>query len=378
MHIAQVLPHALHPYSGVLTAVLGLSTALARRSHSVEIWQLGEDSDPMTPEQRTFLTETGIELIRVPVGRRGWSLNRESRRAIAGRSPEVVHLHGTFSPANDLLAKALAGPYVFSPHGGYASAALARHRLRKGLFMRLYERSKLQGASLVFALTEAEAEEVRRAGYRGAMAIVPNGVEPPLADVDEQRFRRELGLRPHQRLAVFVGRLDVYYKRLDSLVRSFSGAADWQLSLVGPDWHGSMGLLERLIRDLGLSERVHLVGPRRCQALHEVLAAADLFVMASRAEGFPIALLEALAYGTPALLSPTVERATGVAGAGAGWVAPSEDLTDALLEISRSDDATWRERRSNAHRFVRSFEWGEVVQRYESALTDAGIQPGNR
>jgi glycosyltransferase involved in cell wall biosynthesis len=219
--------------------------------------------------------------------------------------------------------------------------------------MRLYERSKLQGASLVFALTEAEAEEVRRAGYRGAMAIVPNGVEPPLADVDEQRFRRELGLRPHQRLA-------------------------WQLVLVGPDWSGSMGLMERLIRDLGLSERVHLVGPRRCQALHEVLAAADLFVMASRAEGFPIALLEALAYGTPALLSPTVERATGVAGAGAGWVAPSEDLTDALLEISRSDDATWRERRSNAHRFVRSFEWGEVVQRYESALTDAGIQPGNR
>ena len=175
------------------------------------------------------------------------------------------------------------------------------------------------------ALTDVELAQLRDFGAKGPGVVIPNGVEPSPGQLDAQAFRRELRIPREALLAVFVGRLDVHRKGLDVLVRGIADASAWHLALVGPRFNG-VERLERTISDLGLGDRVHLVGERHGTQLRQSVGGADLFALVSRWEGMPMALLEALSLGRPAVVSPAVERLIGVGAAGAGWVADEENL----------------------------------------------------
>ena len=372
MKVAHVLPFGVHPYSGLLDAVVELSAALARMHHQVELWRLQSEPDPLTQGACDALRLAGVERVEIPV-RTSWWLGRAAEHAIARRDVEVVHLHGVFSPLNDLVARRLRVPYLFSPHGGYSPAVLAYHRTRKLVFKRLLELRKLREASLVLALSDAEKEDIRSFGYEGPIEVVPNGVIalPPAAPGES--FRQELGLDAKTPLAIFVGRLDVQHKGLDVLVRAVQRTPGWHLALVGPDWKGSRHDLGELVQRLGLARRVFLVPPRRGAALREALEAADLFVLPSRWEGQSLALLQALSCGLPALVSAEVERTLGVAAAGAGWLAEASDLPRALDAVAGIDDAEWARRSLAARRLASTFRWDHGAIAYSAAVVRAGL-----
>jgi hypothetical protein len=124
--VAHVLPFGVHPYSGLLHAVVELSAALARMHHHVEVWRLQSEPDPLTDSACDPLRLAGVERVEIPV-RASWWLGRAAELAIVRRDVEVVHLHGVFSPLNDLLARRLRVPYLFSPRR-YSPAVLTHHR----------------------------------------------------------------------------------------------------------------------------------------------------------------------------------------------------------------------------------------------------------
>jgi glycosyltransferase involved in cell wall biosynthesis len=316
---------------------------------------------------RETLDRAGVEVVRISA-QGTWRLGQQAEREIASRSVDVVHLHSVFSPLNNRIAARSNVPYILSPHGGYLAAVFERHPIRKALFMSLWERPMLERAALVCALTEDEKGQLRDLGYEGNVAVVPNGADDPPTSLDAEAFRRDIGISDTDLLALYVGRLDLYYKGLDLLIAGLAESTVWHLALVGPDWRRDREELDRLVRKHGLERRVHFVAPRRGRALHEALAAADLFALVSRSEGQGIALLEALKHGTPALVSPAVERAVRVAAAGAGWVAPSEELGHALRGLARLGDAEWEAKRKSAMQLARSCSWETVGDRYETAL----------
>jgi glycosyltransferase involved in cell wall biosynthesis len=368
MRIAQVIPYRLHPYSGVLQAIVELTVALARLGADVEIWQLETWPDEVEDLAGT-LDAANIRRVTVPMSKNYWHLGEAAKKFIAEQTVDIVHFHGAFSPMNNLVARELKVPYALSPHGGYARAVAERHRLRKMFFKRLFELPMIKGAAVLWALTEAEKEEILGFCGHSHVEVGPSGYEPAFQDADAMALRRELGIRADTLLAVFVGRLDIYYKRLDSLVKGLSGAPEWHLALVGPDWDHSIRRLERVIRREDLGGRVHLVRPRRGQALHEALAAANLFVLMSRSEGLPIALLAALSHGVPALISPSVERAVGVAAAGAGWACRPDDLAKTLGRLSRLDARKWEESRAAALRLSQQYGWESTLDPYLKVMT---------
>jgi glycosyltransferase involved in cell wall biosynthesis len=364
VRIAQVAPRGEQPWSGVLTVIVHLSAALARRGHEVELWRSSDWPRDRYAEQRRVLKAARVAEIRLP---RSLILGRAAAVAAEARAVDVVHLHGAFNPSNTAIARVLLRPYVFSPHSGYDPVSLRRGRGRKLAYRILFERRMLERAALIVALTDVELRALRRFGATAPTEVIPNGVQPPAHDLDRRAFRRELATPRDGLLAVFAGRLDVHRKGLDVLVRGIADAPGWHLALIGPRFR-DVERLEGIIAKLCISDRIHFVGERHGRRLQESVYGADLFALTSRWEGMPMALLEALALGRPAVVSPAVERVIGIAAAGGGWVASENDLGHVLRDIQRDELS----RRGRAARLLsRRFDWDSVAQRYEAAYERA-------
>jgi len=376
LNVAHLVPPGLHPYSGVLTSVVHLGIAQARRGQGVEFWHFGRWPLEGT-ELDGQITGSGVERIAVAPKSLVW-LRPATARVIAMRPVDVVHLHGVFNPFNNQVAHRLPFPYVVSPHGGYAPEALAYHALRKRVFRRLFELRMLRRARVICALTASEAAEVRRFGVSGRVAVVPNGVSVPEVPCAGQSVRDAMGWLPTDRIAMYVGRLDVRAKRLDHLVRAIAQVPGWRLAIVGGDFREGARTLLRLIEQLNVGDRVRLTGPKRNGALHTALSSADLFVLLSRSEGLPMALLEAAAHGVPSLVSPEVERSTGVGAANGGWCTEVNAVTAALRRIAGLEQSEFDERRRGAAAFARRHDWSVIATEYEAIYTSvlADTSPG--
>jgi glycosyltransferase involved in cell wall biosynthesis len=367
VRIAQVVPRGEQPWSGVLTVIVHLAAALAERGHDVDVWQLHEWGPDAYTEQRQRLDAAGVTQVPLLTPR---GVGRAAASLADDRGVEIVHLHGAFNPSNTAVSRALRHPYVFSPHSGYDPVSLQRGRIRKLVYRILFERRMLKDAALLVALTDAELAQMRDVGATGPFAVIPNGVEPAPDDIDRRAFREEVGVPPDAPLAVFVGRLDVHRKGLDVLVRGVADAPEWHLALVGPRFR-DVERLEAMIAGLGVGDRIHLVGERHGRALHESMGAADVFALMSRWEGLPMALLEALSMGTPAVVSPAVGRLIDVETAGSGWTAGQGDLAPLLRSVQRQGKQELAKRGRAAIAQSRRYDWRSVAERYETTYARA-------
>jgi glycosyltransferase involved in cell wall biosynthesis len=363
MRIAHVAPPAGGSASGILTVLAHLTTALVRRGHDVALWHEGDWSAPGLRKLTSTLDDGGVHRVHLDTTpRRGRALPTVSLPAET--VVDVVHLHSVFVLLNAAVARTWNGPLVFSPHGGYDPVSLSRSFLRKQVYSALYEKRMVRRATAVAALTEVEAAQIRDFAGPVMTAVIPNGVAEPVAGRGTW-LRDRIRMPRDARLAVFVGRLDVRHKGLDRLVQAAAAAPSWHVLLVGPDHRGGRDQLARMIAKTGVAGRVHFMGPLEPAALGEVHAAADLFVLPSRWEGQPMSLLEALAQGTPALVSPEVDRLVPVSAAGAGWVSASEGLGRVLEGLAGLSPDEWSSAGGAARALARGYDWDTVAAAYE-------------
>ena len=195
----------------------------------------------------------------------------------------------------------------------------------------------------------AVAESVARSfeeeyGFRPR--LIPNGIDvvrfhrPEAGD----QWRRANGFQPDDTLIVSVARLDPQKNPLGLVAALPKGC---KLLLVGD------GSLRRSLEGI---ERVHLLGVRT--DLPELLAACDVFAMASHWEGHPLALMEAMAAGLP-VVATAVGGVPEIVG-DAGLLCPPMSLPDALraaLELRQELGAAALAR-------SRMFDIGHTVQQY--------------
>jgi glycosyltransferase involved in cell wall biosynthesis len=131
------------------------------------------------------------------------------------------------------------------------------------------------------------------------VTVIPNAVTWPLPG-QEPRIRPNALYQSERQLLLAVGRLDVQ-KGFDWLIEAFSNLAekhpDWDLAILGEGLLRTT--LEGQVRESGLEHRIFL--PGRAGNMAEWYESADIFVMSSRFEGFPMTLAEAMAHGLAAV-----------------------------------------------------------------------------
>lgn len=141
-----------------------------------------------------------------------------------------------------------------------------------------------------------QSDDVRRWAEqlmsKDKISVIPNPVLPV-------KFVHNLG-PPCDRKVVAVGRL-VSQKGFDLLLNAFARCQgnhpDWSLTILGEGEERSK--LEILAKELGILHKVNL--PGNVKSPEKVLSTSDIFVLSSRYEGFPNALLEAMACGLPVI-----------------------------------------------------------------------------
>jgi glycosyltransferase involved in cell wall biosynthesis len=176
-------------------------------------------------------------------------------------------------------------------------------------------------------------------------------------------------LEAHTVLAV--GRLR-RVKGYDRLIRAFATVVgdhpDWQLRICGDG--RERAALQALVGELGLAAHVQLIGLVR-HVEHE-LERASVFVLSSRAEGLPLALLEAMSKGVPVVSfdCPTGPREVIAHGVD-GLLVPNGDeaaLGRAIAALIE-DDALRRRLGSAAIRKAEAFGIGGVGERWETFVS---------
>lgn len=151
----------------------------------------------------------------------------------------------------------------------------------------------------IVSLTESSAEWIRLRTSARHVAVIGNPILWPLPTVQPVRDCGEW-IHSERHVLLAAGRL-AEEKGFDLLLRAFLRIApdlpDWDLVIIG---EGPQRIvLESQVQNLGLCGRVKL--PGQVGNMSDWYAAADIFVMSSRFEGFPNTLAEAMSYGLPAV-----------------------------------------------------------------------------
>jgi len=241
---------------------------------------------------------------------------------------DLVHVHALFSfPSSWAMATARWArvPYVVRTIGMLSPWSMAQSPLRKRWMLRLLERRNLQGASALHFTTGAERDEARPLGLGCHELVLPLGVElPPLAACSPRDGRGSQAT-----CFLFLSRLHPK-KQLENLLEALAllrrrrPEAPWQLRIAGRGEPAYELSLRQRCERLGLADRCRWLGQVEGPQKRAELAGADWLVLPSAAENFGIAVVEALAAGTPAILSPQVAVAAMVEEAGAGLVSASD------------------------------------------------------
>ena len=212
------------------------------------------------------------------------------------------------------------------------------------------------------ATSEKEYEEIRAAGYRQPVAIVPIGMDVPEV---ESREKEDAG---RVRKIVFFGRLHKV-KGVDRLIRAWERVASegWELVVAGPDC-GMLEELKGIVAERKLP-RVSFVGEINGHAKYEFLAGGDVYVLPSDTENFGVTVAEALASGTPVIASQGTPW-QGLERERCGrWVPIGvESLAAALKEMMAANDEERAAMGARGREWIRrDFSWKGIGAQMKSA-----------
>jgi len=362
-----------------LLFVVGNFVAGGAERHLLELWRR-IDRDRFDVRIACFRAEgqfwpdvqaLGLPVTELRVGRRIYDASGVAGFArlvalVRAFRPHVIHGY-LFGPN---LFAALAGRIAGVPVVAVAKRNVDAFETPRQVFA---QRIAHRLATHVTAVSDAVADTVVKLGVpRNRITVIPNGV-------DASRFVMGGGaLAPAS--APVVGSVGCLAPRkdygtlLDALAELRRRGVPFTAMLVGdgPD----RAMLEARATALGIADAVQFLGER--PDVERLLPGFDVFVLSSREEGIPNALLEAMAAGRPAVVTDVGGNREVLRDGDTGWIVPAQSpaaLADALAAVL-GDPAEARRRGERARTDTRERHSIDAMVRRHEAFYRAAVTAG--
>jgi glycosyltransferase involved in cell wall biosynthesis len=341
----------------------------------VEVWQFEAGLETVTH----FDSESGVRVYRLPRFKSSlWAALRVPRSTLHWLRPRLdeiglFHLHSVFSAPNNFVA-GLAKPYAVTPQGGWSPDVIkGRHAALKAAWIRLFEKRLWSSAAFIQAVSPKEASDLKQLPGMTRIETVPNGVD--LADSVSRS-----GQGRHSWL--FLGRVAVRQKGLDTLLRAYAEAAREvddlpPLIIAGPDFRGGVEALKAIARQLGITHKITFPGPVAGTEKTAMFDKASLFLHVSRWEGLPLVMLEALAHGLPCVVTSETGMGEWMKEKECGWVTRpgAESLTALLRRLAQNPDEVRRHGARAREAVSADFAWSKVADRLAALYAEVLGRP---
>jgi glycosyltransferase involved in cell wall biosynthesis len=331
---------------GVAEAILRMSQAVMRLGHEMEVVSLDPPDSPWKLPMPVYMKGPGGFPMEYSRGFARWMNDN------CGRF-DVIISHGVFrmnSPMSRSAALRAGRPYFVMTHG-FLDPWFKRYyplkHLKKCFWWWTMQYAVLRDATAVLFTCEEEKLLARQGGfwpYRCVERVVPLGTSEPPGDKDAQLkvFAEKFPELNGKRVILFLGRLHEK-KGCDLLLLAFRSLLESKPPEVWRDLHlmiaGPCAHPEYLAKLKELAAACEAIAPG-CVSFPGMLTGdqkwgairrAEVFVLPSHQENFGLAVVEALACGTPVLISRPVNIWREIEASGAGLV--DEDNVEGCLRL---------------------------------------------
>jgi glycosyltransferase involved in cell wall biosynthesis len=210
----------------------------------------------------------------------------------------IIHVHAPrpyVLEVTALVAKLKKIPYIVHVHSDIQPMGLLKFLIEP--YKKYLSSHVLRGAALTLFVTEAQEEEFKDLYKLQRTAVLPNGVDDKFFIKRKPRSNNS----KEEASILFVGRLN-HHKNIPFIIEAVSLMQQKvKLNIVGEgELHNQ---LDAMIKKLKLNDKVKLHGSKSGDELIKQYREADIFVMASKSEGFSLSLLEAMASGLPVVVT---------------------------------------------------------------------------
>ena len=365
---------------GMNVYVLQLAREFARSGHKVDVYT--RCHDPRDPE-----------IVDLGDGARVIHLNagpcHQTKETLYEYIPEFVSNLHAFQRSEDIrydlvhsnywlsgrvgviLGRQWGIPHVATFHTLAKTKLMARAGEREPESRVSVEELVVGSADAIAVCSQQEKEDLVRLyrAHRHKVRVVPAGVDVDLfRPMNKSRAKSVLGLEA-KKVILYVGRIEPL-KGIDLLLRSVAlleDAADTRLLIVGgrPGEDPELERLNSVAVQLGIADKVTFAGAVKQTELPAYYCAADVFVLPSYHESFGLAALEAMACGTPVIVSRVGGLKTFIREGETGYLIPWHcpepfaQRLDMLLANSGLRRTLGRAARAKAEQMT----WGKVADR---------------
>lgn len=274
-------------------------------------------------------------------------------------SYDIVHMHGLYEYKNWFISsffKRMKIPYVYTIHGNLMKEGLKKSKYKKKIAIIMFIKRMLNDSRCVHALSSSEANDIKLITSQRIVCI-PNGVDCYVPY--EKNITKDAKIK-----FLFIGRIDTNPKGINILVDAIKTLPDDILNkcefvFAGPFETAQDEMFFKTLKN----DSIKYIGPVYGEKKTAEIKQADYFILTSRHEGMPMAVLEALSYGVPCVVTKETNMNDIIVQAKAGIVCDCsvESVKLAILEAIEKVGEIQVDRKWIENNLL----WSNIAKEYE-------------
>ena len=274
--------------------------------------------------------------------------------------PDIVVFHGIFYKQVILFSYLLRKkhiPYLIELHGAQSKENNKKSHLKKKLINLVFLNHVIRKAKGLIYLNKQEQENSTVNHLAKKIFIIPNGCEPTSSVA--------LHHPKEKKKFLYLSRINRVHKGLDYLIPAVKEAAkegcNLHLSIYGRE--SSPEDLEWLKNEIqGCEGVIDFYGTVYGKEKEDAFINSDFFILTSRYEGFPIAILEAWSYGLPCIITPGTNVADLIQENDCGFVSPLnvDSLKKSIMNACAMSSTDVKRISKNCIDLANNFSWEEI------------------